>query len=69
MGIDANDNIRNLNITAFHNKFRKTEIVTAKHGQEAPLTQNHGSYPINRLFSTRAIQNNQCRYLRGLDTI
>jgi len=69
MGINANNDIRNPNITTFYEEFGMTKIIIAKHGQEAPLTQNCRSYPIDGLFATRAIQNNQCRYLSGLDTI
>jgi len=45
------------------------DITMMKHGQDAPATQNRGSYPINGLFVTRALQNNQCGYLSSLDAI
>jgi len=69
MGIDANKDIQHPDITTFYDEFGMTKILIAKHRQEAPPTQNHGSHPINGLFATRAIQNSQCRYLSGLDVI
>ncbi len=46
-----------------------TEILTKKHGNKAPPTQNRGSYPIDGLFATRTILHSQCCYLSGLDAI
>jgi len=70
IGVDKNNkDIRNPDITSFFDKFGMTEEILAKHGQEAPLTQNRGSYPINGLFATQAIQHNQCGCLSGLDAI
>jgi len=69
MGIDANKDIHHPDITTFYDKFGMTEILINKHGNDTPPTQNWGSYLIDRLFTTRAILNSQCSYLRGLDAI
>jgi len=69
MGIDANDDIHHPDITTFYDEFRMTEILIKKHSNNAPPTQNRGSYPIDKLFATRVILNSQCSYLSGLDAI
>jgi len=69
MGINVNEDIRTAEITAFFDKFGMAKVILAKHRQEAPPTQNQCSYPIDRLFTTTVIQNNQCGYLSGLNTI
>jgi len=69
MGIDANEDIHHPDITTFYDKFGMTQILIRKHGNNAPPTQNWGSYPIDRLFITRAILNSQCGYLSGLNAI
>jgi len=46
-----------------------SEAILVAHGQDAPPTQNHGSHPIDGIFTTGAIQNNPCRYLSSLDAI
>jgi len=40
MGVNANEDIRNPDITAFFNEFGMTKLILAKTRQEAPPTQN-----------------------------
>ena len=69
MAVDVNEDISIAKITAFFDEFGMAEVILVKHGQDAPPTQNRGSYPIDGLFATRVIQNHQCRHLSGLDAI
>jgi len=69
MGVDANEDIWNPDITSFFDEFGMTKAILAKHGQDAPPTQNWGSYPIDGIFATWANLNTTCRYLSGLDAI
>jgi len=69
MGVDVNKDIQTDEITAFFKEFGMADITLKKHRQDALATQNRGSYPIDGLFATRALQNHQCGYLSGLDAI
>jgi len=69
IGVNMNKDIQAEEITAFFEEFGMTDVTLMKHGQAAPATQNRGSYPIDGLFATRVLQNQQCGYLSSLDAI
>ena len=61
---DFNEDVRKERIKKFFDKIGMQEAILNKHGeQEAPPTYHRGSYPIDGIFVTKALQIDKCGYL------
>jgi endonuclease/exonuclease/phosphatase family metal-dependent hydrolase len=63
VAMDMNEDVRDHNAVRFLRQLGLTEIITHRHGSDAPRTCNRGSTPIDGIFVTAGLLHSTCGYL------
>jgi hypothetical protein len=69
IAIDANDDVRNCDLTRRFRELGLHEAVMARHGLQAPPTYNRGSLPIDAIYVSSTMLNLPCGYLAFGDAV
>ena len=63
LGMDVNANITQATVTQPFTTLGLQEVITGRHGTNAPSTHNRGTSPIDAIFASGTLTNIKCGYL------